>query len=314
MRKALITGSASGLAVAFARKLAAQGFTIILNYRTSKARCEALASQLHDEFAISVLTVQADMTNALDIDNMMNEIEQQCGAVDTVVHSAGPFVFQRKRLTEYSVLEWDHMIAGNLSSAFHLFKRTIPLMRPLGFGRIITVGFDRVEQAPGWVYRSAYAAAKVGLASLTRTIALEEQENGITANMICPGDIRGKDKEADFCEDDFIRPLRTPIGADLAHMISFLVDEKSQFITGNVIRVAGETDVITHFDQGKRDVIDQTFLQPGSSVIVLPWRKRGVIVNRHDRHNRRSIYTVQVNDKIERFTVDQLLEVETDGL
>lgn len=314
MRTALITGSASGLAVAFAHKLASQGFTIILNYRKSKARCETLASQLHDEFDVKVVTVQADMTNALDIQNMMDSIEQQCGAVDTVVHSAGPFVFQRKRLTEYSVAEWDHMIAGNLSSAFHLFKRAIPMMRPLGFGRIITVGFDRVEQAPGWVYRSAYATAKVGLASLTRTIALEEQENGITANMICPGDIRGKDKEADFVEDNLMRPLRMPIGADLAHTISFLVDEKSQFITGNIIHVAGETDVITRFDQGKRDVVDHKLLQPGSSVIVLPWQKRGVVVDRHDRHNRRSIYTVQVNELLERFTVDQLLEVETDGL
>lgn len=314
MRTALITGSASGLAVAFAHKLASEGFAIALNYRESKARCEALAEQLQKDFQVNVVTVQADMTKAHDISKMMDFIETQFGYVDTVVHSAGPFVFQRKRVTEYSALEWDYMITGNLSSAFHLFKRAIPVMRPHGFGRIITIGFDRVEQAPGWVYRGAYAAAKVGLASLTRTIALEERENGITANMICPGDIRGKDKEASLPNDDLSRPLRLPVGADLAHAVSFLVSEKSQFITGNIINIAGETDVVTRFDQGKRDVSDARVLQPGSPVIVVPWHQHGIVLERHDRHNRRSIYTVKVNDLVERFTVDQLLEVEQNGL
>ncbi len=312
MRKALITGSASGLAVAFARKLASLNFAIALNYRESKERCEQLAEQLHKEYGVPVITVRADITLQEDIHAMIDTVVRQFGTIDTLIHSAGPYIFERKRLTDYDDKEWHAMIDGNLSSAFHLFARVIPLMRPHGFGRIITVGFDRVEEAPGWVYRSAYAAAKVGLASLTRSVALEEQENGITANMICPGDIRGTDKEASLNEDALVRPMRNAVGADLANAVAFLVSEPSQFVTGNIINVAGEANnVITRFDHGKEDIFDPITLEPGTSVIVVPWQQQGIIHTREDRRNRRAIYHVAVGDTIERFTIDQLLEVQS---
>lgn len=71
-------------------------------------------------------------------------------------------------------------------------------MREKQWGRIITFGYDRVESAPGWIYRSAFAAAKAGLASFTKTISIEEAHNGITANMVCPGDIVGDWKEREI--------------------------------------------------------------------------------------------------------------------
>lgn len=103
-----------------------------------------------------------------------------------MINNAGPYIFERKKLADYTDDEWYGMLEGNLSAVFHLFKAVIPIMRKQQFGRIITYGFQGAAHAPGWLHRSAFGAAKVGLASLTKTIAIEEAEFGITANMVCP--------------------------------------------------------------------------------------------------------------------------------
>ncbi|MED2515695.1 SDR family oxidoreductase, partial [Bacillus thuringiensis] len=103
--------------------------------------------------------------------------------------------------------------------------------------------------APGWIYRSAFAAAKVGLVSLTKTVAYEEAEYGITANMVCPGDIIGDMKEATIQEARQLKEHNTPIGRsgtgeDIARTISFLCEDDSDMITGTIIEVTGAVDVI----------------------------------------------------------------------
>ncbi len=152
-------------------------------------------------------------------------------------------------MADYEIKEWDYLINGNLNAVFYLSNLLIPYMRKQKWGRIITVGFDRVESAPGWIYRSAFAAAKSGLASLTKTIALEEAEHGITANMVCPGDIIGEWKEREIMEslkekDDSVPVGRPGTGEDVSRVISFLADENSSFITGSVIPVTGGKDVL----------------------------------------------------------------------
>jgi 3-oxoacyl-[acyl-carrier protein] reductase len=120
-------------------------------------------------------------------------------------------------------------------------------MRKQHWGRIITIGFDRVESTPGWVFRSAFGAAKTALASLTKTIAIEEAEYGITANMVCPGDIISRWKEKSIDEaiiSDSVPVGRYGTGEDISRVISFLIDEKSDFITGSIISVTGGMDVL----------------------------------------------------------------------
>ncbi|MFT9598622.1 SDR family oxidoreductase, partial [Mesobacillus sp.] len=100
-----------------------------------------------------------------------------------------------------------------------------------------------------WIYRSAFAAAKSGLASLTKTLALEEAENGITANMVCPGDITGEWKERTISEslnslDSSVPVGRPGTGEDISRVISFLSNEDSSFITGSIIPITGGKDVL----------------------------------------------------------------------
>ncbi len=132
---------------------------------------------------------------------------------------------------------------------FHMLKKVIPIMRKQQYGRIITYGFQGASNAPGWLYRSAYAAAKVGLVSLMKSIAVEEAENGITANMVCPGDITGEMKEATIAEARRVNDNKTPIGRsgtgeDIARTVLFLCDDNADMITGAVMEVTGAIDVI----------------------------------------------------------------------
>ena len=248
-KTALITGGASGIGRKTAIYLAKMGFQLVINYRNSESEAVFLAKQLHDHFGTKNIIVKGDVSNNEDCIRIVNETLAAFDTVDVLVHNAGPYIHERKKLTEYTFEEWNYLIQGNLTAVFYLSKLVIPVMRNQHWGRIITLGYDRAESAPGWRYRSAFAAAKTGLASLTRTIALEEAEFGITANMICPGDITEEWKEKDIEEsirrsDGKISVGRQGTGEDIARVISFLVEEKSDFITGSIIPVTGGVDVL----------------------------------------------------------------------
>ncbi|WHX98926.1 SDR family oxidoreductase [Neobacillus sp. DY30] len=246
-KTALITGGAAGLGKKTACQLAKQGFQLAINYRNSKQEAILLAKELEEAYGSKIICIQGDVANQADCTNMVETVISEFTSIDVMIHNAGPYVRERKKMTEYSFDEWDYLINGNLNAVFYLSKAIIPIMRERQWGRIITMGFERVETTPGWVYRSAFAAAKTGLASLTRTIAIEEAANGITANMVCPGDIISHWKEKGIEEaalNESVPVGRHGTGEDISRVISFLVDDKSDFITGSIIPVTGGMDVL----------------------------------------------------------------------
>lgn len=248
-KTALITGGATGIGRRTAIELAEQGISLIINYRNSEKEAQELTSFLSNKYGNENYIIQGDISQQVDCMKVIRDANAISQTIDIVIHNAGPYVHERKRMTDYTFEEWHSLINGNLNAVFYLCKAFIPKMREQKWGRIITLGFDRVESAPGWMYRSAFAAAKTGLASLTRTIALEEVGNGITANMVCPGDITGDWKEGDIEAASHVLDEHSPIGRpgtgeDVARVISFLIDEKSSFITGSVIPVTGGKDVL----------------------------------------------------------------------
>lgn len=247
-KTALITGGATGIGKKTALYLAENGYQLAINYRNSETEAISLANQLTESFGNKNIVVQGDVANKEDCIRIINETLAAYRTVDVLVHNAGPYIHERKKLADYSFEEWNYVVQGNLSSAFYLTKLVIPSMRNQKWGRIITFGYDRVETSPGWIYRSAFAAAKTGLASLTRTIAIEEAEHGITANMVCPGDIVNQWKESNIHDARGMNgnaPIgRFGTGEDIARVIAFLVDEKSDFITGSIIPITGGLDVL----------------------------------------------------------------------
>lgn len=248
MRHAIITAGTKGLGKMVTESFLKKGYSITVNYRSDVGRVETLKKEWGN-YLDRLQFVQGDITKKEDIVRIVEQATERFGRIDFLINNAGPYIFERKKLADYTDEEWNEIINGNLTSVFHFAKLVIPWMRKQQFGRIITYGFQDAETAPGWIYRAAFSAAKVGLVSLTKSIAIEEAENGITANMVCPGDISGEMKEANIQSARLLNDPLTPIGRpatgeDIARIVTFLCEEDSDMITGSIIAATGAVNVI----------------------------------------------------------------------
>ncbi len=247
-RTALITGSAKGLGKMTALTLAGQGYDIALNYVHSETEALQLQQEIQ-QIGVRCIAVQADVSIEQDIDRLVDEVQQQLGSVDILVNNAGPFIRERRLFMDYERSEIMDMLQGNLIGAMLLDHRVLPGMRERKWGRIIHFGFGHAAESRAWPHRAVYAAAKVGLVSFTKTLAVEEASNGITVNMICPGDIRGDNKEKRIDEVIGMSDGETPrgrpgSGEDIARVIAYLCENNSDFITGNIMEISGGLDPI----------------------------------------------------------------------
>lgn len=246
---ALVTGSAKGLGKMTALSLADAGCDIVINYLHSKLEAEKLSQEIVQK-GVRSFAVQADITKREEMIQMVKDIEEKWeGSIDILINNAGPFIRERRVFSDYKLEEIDYMIQGNLLSAMYLDHLVLPGMRKKKWGRIIHFGFGHASEARGWPHRAVYASAKVGLVSFTKTLAEEEAEHGVTVNMICPGDIRGQNKEKMIQEiahliDEESPGKRPGAGEDISRMITFLCHPHSDFLTGNIIDVSGGLDPI----------------------------------------------------------------------
>ncbi|MBO8156482.1 MAG: SDR family oxidoreductase [Bacillaceae bacterium] len=250
-RHALVTAGTKGLGRKVTERLLHKGYSVTASYYSDEDKALELKEEF-PKYKNKLQLIQADVTKKTDLKKLVDETYQQFGRIDCLINNAGPYIFERKKLIDYTEEEWNRMIRGNLDSVFFLLKWILPIMRKQKFGRIINYGFQGADDASGWIYRSAFAAAKVGLVSLTKTIAYEEAEYGITSNMVCPGNIVGKMKEASIAESRKLKDENTPVGRsgtgeDIARIIDYLCDEDSDMVTGSVIEVTGGLDVIHRY-------------------------------------------------------------------
>ena len=172
-KRALVTGSTSGIGLAIARALSAQGAQVVLNGFGDPAEIARLCEELE------AIHVGADLTTTAGVDDLM----AKAGPVDILVNNAG--MQHVAPVEEFPPEKWDAIIALNLSSAFHTARLAVPHMKARGWGRIIaTASAHSLAASP---FKAAYVAAKHGIAGLTKVLALELAEHGVTANCISPG-------------------------------------------------------------------------------------------------------------------------------
>jgi 3-oxoacyl-[acyl-carrier protein] reductase len=250
-RTALVTGSAKGLGRRTALELAASGCNVAINYVTSREEAGRLVLDI-ERMGRRAYAVHGDIAKADDAIRLVSEVENKLGGIDILVNNAGPFIRERRLFADYRPEDIHYLMNGNLVGTMLMDHRVLPGMRSRQWGRIIHFGFGHASEARSWPHRAVYAAAKVGLVSFTKTLAVEEAANGITVNMICPGDIRGGNKEKSIVDVEGILDDESPrgrpgTGEDVARMIAFLCLPESDFITGNTIDVSGGLDPIrTH--------------------------------------------------------------------
>jgi 3-hydroxybutyrate dehydrogenase len=182
-KTALVTGSTSGIGLGLARGFAKAGANVVLNGFGDAGEIETLRTELEATSEGTISYDGADMTKPGEIDAMVQGAVELHGAVDILVNNAGIQIVSP--IDEFPTDGWDRIIAINMNSAFHTARAALPGMKAKGWGRIINIA-----SAHGLVaspFKSAYVTAKHGVVGMTKTVALEVAEAGITCNAICPG-------------------------------------------------------------------------------------------------------------------------------
>jgi 3-hydroxybutyrate dehydrogenase len=249
---AIVTGSTSGIGLGIATGLARAGADIVLNGMGTAEDIEELRNGLAREHGVEVVFSNADISRPDQIAQMVAMAEEEFGAIDILVNNAG--IQHVSPLEDFPVEKWDAIIAINLSGAFHTSRLAVPSMKRKGWGRIINIASAHALVASP--FKSAYVAAKHGIAGFTKTIALELAEHNITANAICPGyvmtplvqkQIPDQAKARGISEEAVIRNVLLAAQStkrfvevpELAALALFLCTDEARSMTGTLLPVDG---------------------------------------------------------------------------
>lgn len=249
---ALVTGSTSGIGLGIARALAKEGATLVINGLGDPLEIEKTRAALAAETGVVVHFIGADLSKTAAVEEMITKVEATCGRLDILVNNAG--VQHVSPIEDFPPEKYNLIIALNLSAAFHAIRLAVPGMKQRGWGRIINIASAHALVASP--FKSAYVASKHAVLGLTKTVALELAEHGITANAICPGyvltplvrnQIPDTAKARGISEEEVIRdvllaaqPTKKFVEVDeLGALAVFLCSEGARSMTGIALPVDG---------------------------------------------------------------------------
>jgi 3-hydroxybutyrate dehydrogenase len=249
---ALVTGSTSGIGLGIAEALMFAGASVVINGFGRLSEINATVERLQRETGATAIYSAADIAMPGDIEGMVKLAEENFGRLDVLVNNAG--IFHVSPVEQLPVEKWNAVLAINLSSAFHTIRLALPVMRRQGWGRIINIA--SALALVGLPQTAAYAAAKHGIVGLTKVVALETAEEGITCNAICPGNVWTPLAEKHVAEQAKLQGLprdqvirngllaeqpnkRFAMVEELGALATFLASDAAASITGAALPIDG---------------------------------------------------------------------------
>jgi 3-hydroxybutyrate dehydrogenase len=251
-RSAVITGSTRGIGLAIAEALAAAGADLVLNGLEAPEDASEIVDLIARKYAVRVLYSAANMSRPAEIAGMVRLAEERLGKIDFLVNNVG--MQHVAPVDELPEDRWDAIIAVNLSSYFHTIRAVVPGMRQRRSGRIINIASTHGLIATP--FKSAYSAAKHGVVGLTKCVALELAESGVTVNAICPGFVRTSlvEQQIDTLAERYglpsdqivekiilaVHPTRRfTEAADVGAMVIYLASDAAANVTGTTLAIDG---------------------------------------------------------------------------
>jgi 3-hydroxybutyrate dehydrogenase len=251
-KSAIVTGSTSGIGLGIARALGAAGVNIMFNGFATPSEMEHVREELETSNGIKTAFSRADMSKEDDIARMIEDARATFGQIDILVNNAG--IQHVEAIETFPPTKWNAVIAINLSAAFYTIRAVVPEMKKRGWGRIISIASAHALVASP--FKSAYVAAKHGILGLTKTVALELAEHGITVNAICPGyvltplvekQIPETARARHMTEEEVVRDVllhaqptkKFVTTEELGELTVFLCQDAARSITGAAIPVDG---------------------------------------------------------------------------
>ena len=238
-KNAIVTGGSLGIGTAISLELARNGANVALNYRKHAEEAEQVAAECR-EMGVKAMAVRADVSSFADAQAMVDKVVAEWGRLDILVCNAG--VNWDGVIWKMSEEQWDTVINIDLKGYFNYIRAAAPLMRGQGYGRIVNL--TSINGLRGKFGQSNYSAAKAGIVGLTKTVARELGNKGVTCNAVAPGliltammDAMPEEAKQVSLNETVLKKLGQP--EDVAYLVSFLCSDKAAHITGEVIKVDG---------------------------------------------------------------------------
>ncbi|MBO6949207.1 MAG: SDR family oxidoreductase [Rhodospirillales bacterium] len=234
---AVVTGAAKNIGREIALMLAADGASLVINGKSDKAAADAVVAQI-EKTGGTAMVHMADVADPDQAQGLIEAATEKFGRLDILVINAG--MRRQNSIVDIPLSEWREVMTMDLESPFVLAKHALPHMLENGHGRVVTLGGTSAHT--GNVGRAHVGAAKMGLLSLTRSIAVEFGPNGVTANMVAPGHIDTVRGEAagERSKSGAGRPIqRMGKTSEIAGMVRHLCRPEGAYITGQCIHVDG---------------------------------------------------------------------------